>query len=68
MGILTSPGQWNHEIAQTIYKSSRKLVDALVKAGKIPAHLAESEFAKEVARRLTEAGLKVPEKISQLLK
>ena len=68
MGIFTSPGQWSHEIAQTIYKSSRRLVDTLVKAGKIPAEKAETEFAKDVAKRLAEAGLKIPEKISQLLK
>ncbi len=61
-------GQFNSEIAKAIYKNSRQLVDILVKSGKVLAKHADKEWAKIVAKRLTEAGAKVPKHISKLLK
>ncbi len=61
-------GLFNKEIAQAIYRNSRELVDALVKAGKILAKDANKEWARRAAKDLTKAGAKVPETIRRLLR
>jgi hypothetical protein len=61
-------GQFNSEIAKAIYKNSRQLVDILVKSGKVLAKNADKEWAKIVAKKLVEAGTKVPKNILKMLK
>jgi|GEM_PF-4349990 len=63
-----SLGGYNAEIARFIYKSTRQLVDSLVKAGKIAAKNADKEWAKRVSKELLKAGAEVPKWISKILK
>jgi len=61
-------GGYNKEIAKRIYINSRKLVDSMIKNGKISPDEADLEWAKRVAKDLRAAGAKVPEKILDMLK
>lgn len=64
MGI----GGYNREIARFIYINARKLVNAMIKSGKIAANNADKEWAKLVAKELRRVGAKVPEKILKMIK
>jgi phage tail tape-measure protein len=65
--IMTSAGQMRNETARGIYIVSRKIVDALVWAGKLSPAEADTEWARRVAERFNALGMKVPKKVAQLL-
>ncbi len=65
--ITTSYGKEAREFASRIYRSSRQLVDAMVREGKIPVSDSQIEWAKMVAKDLKKYGLKVPQTVQQYL-
>ncbi|MEX0723301.1 MAG: hypothetical protein WD053_05470 [Gracilimonas sp.] len=61
-------GGYNKEIARFIYKHSRKIINMMVKTGKIAAENADKEWAKMVAKKLLKVGAEVPKHILRMLK
>ena len=68
MGKLTSYGQIANDFAREVYKNQRKVVELLVKSGKILAENADKEWAKRVSAELIKNGLKVSQKILKMMK
>ena len=68
MTIMTSAGQMANQLAKSIYRNQKTIVDQMVKAGKISANQANREYARRVARDLGRHGLKIPKWVNKMLR
>ena len=68
MAIMTSGGQMANQLAKSIYRNQKKIVDQMQKVGKITASQADREYARRVAKELGRHGLKIPKWVSKALR